>query len=257
MIAVLQAERLEKIKEYLALNKYATIHELAETFKTSPATIRRCLKELEKNKIIESVRGGAVLRGSGNTFEHPYSVKRRHNELEKKRIAGYAASLITTNNSVYLDASSTVREMAEVLREKKGVSVCTNDVLIANDLSSAESLVVMVTGGVLRQGFSALSGYFADYFIGRMQVDYAFMGIDAISLENGLMLTNIEEIGAKRSVGEKARELIILADHEKFQNSAFLKTWDFREVSQVITGVELSEELYQQFTEAGLRIKRI
>ncbi len=254
---MLQAERLDKIKEYLATTKYATIHELAEYFQTSPSTIRRCLKELEKNKIIEIVRGGASLRGSGNTFEHPYSVKRRRNEMEKKRIATYAASLVTTNHSIYLDSSSTVREMTDPLQYKNGISICTNDVLIANDLSSAKDIIVMVTGGVLRQGFSSLSGYFADHFVNRMQVDFAFMGIDAISTSNGLMLTSVEEISAKRVVGKKARQLIILADHEKFQNNAFLKTWDFDEISLVITGNELPDVLFQKYTDLGLKIKRV
>ena len=254
---MLQAERLEKIRDYLVANKYASIAELAETFQTSPATIRRSLKELEQKKVVENIRGGAVLRGSGNTFEHPYSIKRRRNETEKKRIAAYAASLISANNSIYLDASSTVREMAEFLHSKQGVSVCTNDVLIAGDLSSASNLVVMVTGGVLRQGFYSLSGYFADQFVSRTQVDYAFMGIDAISLENGLMLTNIEEVGIKQKIGEHSGELIVLADHEKFGHMAFLKAWDFSEIALVITGAELPDEVFHEYQELGLKIKRV
>lgn len=254
---MLQAERLEKIRDYLVVNKYASINELAEAFDTSPATIRRSLKELEEKKIVESIRGGAVLRGSGNTFEHPYSIKRRRNGSEKKRIAAYAASLVSANSSIYLDASSTVREMADMLYDKKGVSVCTNDVLIAGDLSSATDLVVMVTGGVLRQGFYSLSGYFADQFATRIQVDKAFMGIDAISTTNGLMLTNGEDISVKQKVGQTSGELIVLADHEKFRQGAFLKAWDFSDVNLVITGTELSDALYQQFTDLGLNIIRV
>ena len=254
---MLQAERLERIRDYLVANKYASITELAETFQTSPATIRRCLKELEQKKVIERIRGGAVLRGSGNTFEHPYSIKRRQNETEKKRIAAYAASLISTNNSVYLDASSTVREMTEFLRNKQDVSVCTNDVQIAGDLSLASGLVVMVTGGVLRQGYYSLSGYFTDLFVSKTRVDYAFMGIDAISKETGLMLTNTEEVSIKQKIGEHAGELIVLADHEKFEQMAFLKTWEFSEVALVITGTELPDEIFREYQELGLAIKRV
>ena len=53
---MLQAERLEKIRDYLVANKYASIAELAEAFETSPATIRRGLKELEQKKVVESIR---------------------------------------------------------------------------------------------------------------------------------------------------------------------------------------------------------
>lgn len=254
---MLQAERLERIRDYLVANKYASIAELAETFQTSPATIRRSLKELEQKKIVENIRGGAVLRGSGNTFEHPYAIKRRRNETEKQRIAAYAASLVSTNSSIYLDASSTVREMAEFLHVKQGVTVCTNDVQIAGDLCSADNLVVMVTGGVLRQGYYSLSGYFADHFVSRTQVDYAFMGIDAISRDNGLMLTNIDEISVKQNIGKHAGELIILADHEKFDHSAFIKAWDYADAALVITGTELPDDVYNAYLELGLKIKRV
>lgn len=254
---MLQAERLERITDYLVANKYASIAELADAFHTSQATIRRSLKELEEKKIVESVRGGAVLRGSGNTFEHPYPIKRRRNETEKKRIAAYAASLVSTNSSIYLDASSTVREMTDSLHHKQGVTVCTNDVQIAGDLSSASNLVVMVTGGVLRQGFYSLSGYFAEYFVSHAQVDYAFMGIDGISNDSGLMLTNIEELGIKQKIGHHSGELIVLADHEKFDHPAFIKAWDFSEVSLVITGSELPDGLYNEYLDLGLKIKRV
>lgn len=254
---MLQAERLERIRNYLVANKYASISELAENFNTSPATIRRSLKKLEQEKVVEIIRGGVVLRGTGNTFERPYSIKRRQNETEKRRIANYAASLLSTNDSVYLDASSTVREMTQFLHNKQGLSVCTNDVLIAGDLSPAPNLLVMVTGGVLRQGYYSLSGYFAEQFVRCTRVDFAFMGIDAISKDNGLMLTNIEEISIKQKIGEHAGNLIIMADHEKFCHTAFLKAWDFSEVSLVITGTELSDETYREYTELGLNIKRV
>ena len=254
---MLQAERLELIREYLVANKYASISELAEAFGTSPATIRRSLKELEEKRVVEIIRGGATLRGYGNTFEHPYSIKRKRNETEKKRIANYAASLVPANSSIYLDASSTVREMTDFLHKKQGISVCTNDVLIAGDLSSASNMVVMVTGGVLRQGFYSLSGYFTDQFISSTQVDYAFMGIDAISQINGLMLTNTEEVGIKQKLANHSGELIVLADHEKFDHTAFIKAWDFSAVTMVITGKELSNDVYTTFCDLGLKIKRV
>lgn len=254
---MLQAERLERIRDYLVANKYASINELAEVFDTSPATIRRNLKELEQKKIVENIRGGAVLRGYGNTFEHPYPIKRRRNEIEKNRIAAYAASLVSTNSSIYMDASSTVREMVETLQNKQNFTVCTNDVQIAGDLSSVNNIVVMVTGGVLRQGYYSLSGHFTDKFVSSILVDYAFMGVDTISKNNGLMLTNVEDVGIKRAIGAHAKELIILADHEKFNQSAFIKAWDFSDISLVVTGEELPDDVYHEYLDLGLKIKRV
>ncbi len=254
---MLPAERMQRMRDYLMEHRIASVSELSEALDTSPATVRRSLAELESKHVIERTRGGAVLIGSGNTYEHPYSIKRRRNEPEKKRIAAYAASLVSRDSSIYLDASSTVREMTAQLKTMKHITVCTNDVLIAGDLSCAEDVTVLVTGGLLRQGFYSLSGYLADLAVNTMLVECAFMGIDAISPENGLMLTNMEELGIKQCVGRKAKMTVVLADHEKFDRSAFLHVWGFGDVTTVITGRELSDEQYRRFTELGLQIVRV
>ena len=254
---MLQVERLEKIRDYLLTNKYASITELAKSLDTSPSTIRRGLKELEQKNVVELTRGGAVLLGSGNTYEQPYSIKRRKNEDEKKRIAAYAATFITENNSIYLDASSTVREICPHLRAMRNITVCTNDILIAGDLSAAQELIVIVTGGILRQGFYALTGLFSEHVVDNIQVDYAFMGIDAIDSQYGFMLTDAEEVRNKQAIVKKASKRIILCDHEKFERSAFVNVWKFPDVSMVITGQELSDEIYEKYAELGLVIHRV
>ena len=38
---------------------------------------------------------------------------------------------------------------------------------------------------------------------------------------------------------------------------AFLKTWDFSEVALVITGTELPDEVFREYQELGLKIKRV
>ena len=254
---MLPVERLEKLHDYLTKHKYASIAELSDVLQASPATVRRCITALEGKKIVERTRGGVTLLGSGNTYERPYSIKRRKNEAEKKRIAEYAASLMPANASVYLDASSTVREMTSFLRNMKNVTVCTNDVQIAGDLSSAPNLIVIVTGGVMRQGYYSLSGYLTDQAVRDMRLDCAFMGIDAISENGDMMLTNLEELGTKRFIADTTPRTIVLADHEKFEHGAFLKVWSCDQISLVITGRELSDEQYERFTDLGMHIERV
>jgi DeoR/GlpR family transcriptional regulator of sugar metabolism len=71
------------------------------------------------------------------------------------------------------------------------------------------------------------------------------------------MLTNMEELGTKRAIAKTTPETIVLADHDKFDRGAFLKVWDFGEISRVITGVELPDEVYERYTELGLTIERV
>lgn len=254
---MLQAERLEKIHDYLLTHKYADINELAKVLNISSSTIRRGLKELEQKKVVELIRGGAVLIGSGNTYEHPYSIKRKRNEEEKKRIATHAASFLSSNNSIYLDASSTVRELCPYLKAMRNLTICTNDILIAGDLSAATDIIVLVTGGFLRHGFYSLSGTFAEKVIDNIQVDFAFMGIDAIDAQGGFMLTDGEEVEIKQKIVKRSTKSIVLCDHEKFERGAFLNVWNFTDISMVITGTELSDDLYHKYSELGLTIHRV
>ena len=151
---MLSAERYEKIKAYMYENKYANINELAVLFNSSVPTIRRCLKQLEKEKVVESVRGGAILVSSDDTtFEQPYQVKRKQHTGEKSRIAAEACRHINSNSSIFLDSSTTVHEMIPFMKEIKELTVCTNDVMIAGTLTSSSGYAVMVVGGMLRSGY--------------------------------------------------------------------------------------------------------
>lgn len=254
---MLNAERMEKIREFIVQNKFANIKDLAVEFNTSSATIRRCLKQLENENFVESVRGGAVLVASGNIFEQSYQVKRQYNIDEKIRIAQAACKYISGNDSLFLDSSSTVFEMTKILLTMKNISVSTNDVAIASALNQAKDISTTVTGGTLRKNFFTLSGFLAEKALQQVSVDYAFMGVDAISPKGIFMITNTEEIGVKRAGIECASKVIVLCDHSKFNHLAFLNLCEYKDVDLIITGNEMGDEAYKTYTELGLNIQLV
>lgn len=254
---MLNAERLERIRKYIAKNKFASIKDLAVEFNTSTATIRRCLKQLEEERFIQSVRGGAVLASSGSSFEQPYQTKRLQNIDEKIRISQAACKLISGNDSIFLDSSSTVYEMTKILINKKNITVSTNDVAIASALNQAKDITTTVTGGTLRKQFFTLTGFLAEKNLEQMYVDYAFMGVDAISTKGHFMITNTEEIGIKRAAVDCASKAIVLCDHSKFNSQAFISLWDCTNIDLIITGNELGEESFKYYTDLGLKIEMV
>lgn len=254
---MLKAERLELIREHVIRNKYGNINELATMLSTSPATIRRCLKQLEAEKLVESIRGGVVLASAGSIFEHPYQVKRQHNAEEKIRIAQEACKYVNTNDSIFLDSSSTVYEMCAHLSKVRSIKIATNDVLIASALNALEDCTLMVTGGILRKGYYTLTGFLTQENVQQIYVDTYFTGIDAVTNDGNFMITNTEEVDIKRYLMEKSNRCIVLCDHEKFNCAAFLHLWDYTQVELVITGKELSDELYNKYIELGMPLIRV
>ena len=254
---MLPAERIEKVKIYIQQNKYASINELAVIFNTSVPTIRRCLKQLETESVIESVRGGAVYVENHTIVEAPYDIKQKQNLEEKRRIAAEAAKYVTATDCIFLDSSSTVYEMISYVRKIVGLTVATNDVMIANTLSTAHDLSVLVTGGHLRPGYHTLMGNFAESLLKQIRVDYAFMSVDAITNDGRFMITNVEENGIKRAIFDSASKRIILCDHSKFEKTAFISLWDSDQVDLIITGTELSDDLYDHYIKLGFKLVRV
>lgn len=251
---MLQIERLEKIKDYLVKNEFADIKKLSELLNVSTATVRRALKQLESEKIVDLTRGGATLAKKGSMYEYPYMIKRQMNAEEKRRIARQAVNYISKNESVFLDSSTTVYEMTRYVSGLKDITVATNDVLIASALTNAEGINVSVIGGSLRKHYYTLTGYFAEVIMKDLCFDYAFLGIDTISLKGGLMITNIEEVQIKRKIVEASNKVVVLCDHSKYEQESFLNVCGFEDIDIIITGKELDQAIYKKYEEAGINI---
>ena len=255
---MLPAERYEKVKAHLQQHRYANINELAEMFHTSTPTIRRCLKQLENNNIVESVRGGAVYIGSSQVVEQPYNIKKQQNFEEKRRIAREAVRRIQPESCIFMDSSSTVYEMIHAFSEDMhSLTICTNDVKIAESLSTRTDITVLVTGGILRRGYYTLSGNFAETLLNQIRIDCAFLSVDAITPDGFFTITNAEESGVKRAIFQNANERILLCDHSKFGKTALINLWDPEKVNTIITGKELSDEYYDRYTQMGYHIVRV
>ena len=254
---MLNAERMELIRDYIIRNKYGSITELSAKLNTSPATIRRCFKQLEEENLVESIRGGVVLVSNDNINEQPYLVKRQQNIDEKVRIAAAACGHVNPDDCIFLDSSSTVYEMCGGLKDIQSLSICTNDVLIASALNTLDNCTVMVTGGTVRKGYYTLTGYFSYDRIQQIHVDSYFAGVDAVTPNGDFMITNIEEVDAKRYLVENSNKCIVLCDHEKFMHSSFIKLWNYSQVDTVITGRELDDEIYRKYVDMGMSIIRV
>jgi DeoR/GlpR family transcriptional regulator of sugar metabolism len=251
---MLQLERLERIREYLVENEYADINRLKDILEVSGATVRRCLKRMEVEGTVILSRGGATLSKKGNIYEYPYQVKQQMNAEEKRRIAFEAVKHVHRNESIFLDSSTTVFEMTKFLVNFSNITVATNDIYIAQNLNNAENLAVTVIGGTLRRHYYTLTGYFAETALKGLCFDRAFLGIDALSLKSGFMITNIEEVQVKSKVISCSKEVVVLCDHSKFNQESFLNICGFKDIDMIITGAELDKEIAKNYSDEGVNL---
>lgn len=254
---MLPEERLSEIKNLVDRKKSCSINEISETFDISRATVRRDLKMLMDRDMIRLTRGGAMSLVSGTTYDPPYAMKKSINHEEKKRISQYAAELVKDGETLVLDSGSTMVELACALRENKKVTVATNDLIVAYELANTKDIDLTLIGGGIRKNFYSSYGYFAQKVLEQINSDKAFLGIDAVDFEKGCMVTNTEELVIKKLMLASAKERLVLCDHSKFSNVAFLKLCDLQSIDKIITGHELDEDVYRRITDEGINIVRV
>lgn len=249
-----QEERLQKIGEMVKQKRFCSFSQICSGFDISKATARRDLKTLEERNVLCMTRGGAKDIATGTTHEPPYLVKKNINPEEKVRIAHMACSYIKCGETIILDSGTTALEMAGVLQSMNGITVATNDILVACKLATAKDIDLIVIGGGIRKNYYTTIGYFAKLTLEYINADKAFIGVDALDVKKGCMITNIEEIITKKLMMKSAKEKIVICDHSKFENVAFMNLCTVNEIDMIITGSELDKEIYSQFVDAGINI---
>jgi DeoR family fructose operon transcriptional repressor len=190
-------ERHAQILLLLQEKSKIRVTELCDIFSVSPATIRNDLRDLEKSGKLKRTHGGAIPMEKA-AFEPTTMVKNVENIEIKQKLAAYAANLIEEGDTIALDAGTTMMELAKCLCDRKSITVLTNDIRIAMYLEQNTKATILLIGGILRHGLDCTVGPIAISSISSLNVDKAFMGANAFSLEKGFTTPDINQAELKR-----------------------------------------------------------
>src|SRR5699024_12256490 len=127
---MLPLERKKKLLEFLKQNRASTVSELASLFQVHEATIRRDLTKLEKQGLMKRTHGGVMLEKEVHS-ELPFQERESIHYEEKRRIGRRAAALIEDGDNIILDSGTTTLHIAKAIRNKRNLTVITNDINIA------------------------------------------------------------------------------------------------------------------------------
>lgn len=238
-------ERKNQILQILRSQHHVSVNDLCNRLFVSSATVRRELKELEESHQIRRVRGGAYLI-EGNAIEDPYAVREKQNILQKQIIAGQALGYIRDGMTIFLDSSSTVYIMAQMIEGFSNLYIITNSLKTALCLASRRGITVMCVGGKPRVGTVSLVGQTAVETIRKFNADLAFVSACGFDAERGASEASEEEAYIKRAYIENAREALLLCDSTKMGKSFLRRTADLREFKRIITESQIINKQFSQ-----------
>ncbi|MDI3329064.1 MAG: DeoR/GlpR family DNA-binding transcription regulator [Alicyclobacillaceae bacterium] len=252
---MLPEERQKKIVEYLQHHGTLRVTELVERLGVSRETVRRDLQELEQRGVLKKVHGGAILTRTG--VEPTFAVRRTTNVREKEAIGRAAAALVEDGDTIFLDLGTTTLEVARHLRGRGRITVVTNSVQAALELIEDEAITVYLTGGMLRSGDLSLSGRFARHMLAQFYVDKAFIGVAGISLTGDLTDFHVEEAEIRNMMIERAKEVIVVADHSKFGVTAFTRVAALTAAHRIITDAGTDPEQIFLIRSLGVEVTTV
>jgi DeoR/GlpR family transcriptional regulator of sugar metabolism len=179
------------------------------------------------------------------------------NMEEKNRIGKAARAYINEGDNIMFDSGSTVLALAKELPQKRHLGIITYDLYVALELINKEFVDLLMIGGVFRRQYFGFHGYFAETAIRQMHANVAFIGADAVDLQNGIMSHNQNDVPLKQCMIENSRTTILLCDHTKFGSSAFVNVALLDGFNIVITGKQLDEHYASAMREKGIEVRLV
>jgi DeoR family fructose operon transcriptional repressor len=248
----MQAEaRQQRIAEHLQKVEFASLDELSEIVTASQSTVRRDLALLEANGNIRRTHGGARIINP-RTDEFTFTARDTHQLAEKEAIGRACARLIQPNQTVILDAGTTVYHVARHL-EEKGPQIVTNSLPVANLFASSNKMEVVISGGVIYPRLGVLVGPLAVEAFAKIHTDVAVMSAGGITLE-GITNSHGLLIEIQRAMIKAARRVIFCFDHTKFGRQSVSYLCKLEAVQAIVTDHEAPLDLVEAFRAQGIEV---
>ncbi len=219
--------RREKIAAWMQQHGHVSLQQICRDFGISEATARRDLAALEKGRHVVRTYGGAL--AEYNQRFASFQERRQREAGAKAQIAAKALAFLQPEQSVFLDAGSTLYAVAEALLASpiRPLEIITNNLPIAERLAAGEGLRVHLPGGELLPRQSVLAGKAAKAGLSHYRIDTAFLGAEAMD-GGGVWNSQADVVAFQQRVIERATNVLFCIDQTKLARTAavFLGPWD-------------------------------
>ncbi len=253
--------RLNALLDAMATQGHVDVELLARQFGVSPSTVRRDLNHLHEQQLVTRTRGGAV--ATTVNYDLPIRYRRASHGSEKARIGQAAAALVATGDIVGINGGTTTTETARALaerqfpdrgRESGQITIVTNAINIASEMTVRRHVKLVMTGGVARLQSFELTGPLAYDTLAQIDLDYAILGVDAFDPELGAKALDEEEARINQLMAKRARKVVVIADSSKLAARAFSRICPLSAVDYFVTDTGAPDEAVAAIRAAGVEV---
>lgn len=251
-----RAERLSALLELLVADGKIDVETSAEHFSVSAATIRRDLDYLADQQLLSRTHGGAV--PNTTSYDLPLRYKAVDHGEAKARIAQRAVEMLWPGCTVSLNGGTTTVEVARAIPGSvslhHGVTVVTNAINIATELTVRPFIKIMVCGGVARPQSYELVGAMASETLSQLTPDICFLGATGLDPVAGITTYDEAEAAINRVMVQQAKRTVVVIDSSKLGTVGFSRICHVHEVNTVLTDSDAAPTMIETLRAAGVEV---
>jgi DeoR/GlpR family transcriptional regulator of sugar metabolism len=250
---VLTTHRKQRILEVLRQSGQVVAKDLSQELGLSEDTIRRDLRELAAEGLLQRVHGGAL---PASPAIGDFAARLNLATDEKRLIGRAAAEMVRAGQVVILDGGTTAVQIARHFPPELKATVVTHSPTIAIELVEHRNIEVILIGGRLFKHSVVAVGAPAIENIARIHAEIYFMGVTGIHPEAGLTTGDFEEAHVKRALSASAAETIVLASPEKLNAVSPYVIAPLSEVTGMIVAAHTKPKILAPYARLGITITK-
>ena len=248
---MLTSQRKQHILEVLRRDGQVVAKTLSRELGLSEDTIRRDLRELAAEGLLQRVHGGAL---PASPAVADFAGRQQIASEAKVAIGRAAASMVQPGQVVILDGGTTAVQVARHLPPDLKATVVTHSPTVAVELALHPTVEVVLIGGRLFKHSVVAVGAATIEAASRVRADVYFMGVTGVHPEYGLSTGDLEEAYIKRALSGRAAETVVLASREKLGAASPYVIAPLSEVSGLIVEQDTLKDVAAAYLELGLTV---
>lgn len=249
---MLTSHRRQLILDALRADGRVVAKDLAAQWDVSEDTVRRDLRDLAAQGLLQRVHGGAL---PASPAVADFTARTAIGSEAKAQVAALAAGLVLPGQTIAIDGGTTARALAARLPADLRATVLTHSPTIAVELATHPAVEVVIVGGRLFKHSVVAAGAAAHEAIGRLSADVFFLGVTGIHPVAGLTTGDVDEAAIKRAWVGRSAETYVLGSSEKIGTASPFEVVPLSEVTAVLTDSDASPAEVTALRDAGVDVR--
>jgi DeoR/GlpR family transcriptional regulator of sugar metabolism len=250
----LTAERRRAILGRLDRDGKVVASELVAALGVSEDTVRRDLRELAAQGLVQRVHGGALPAAPAGTSAS--FAERLEVGVERKSALALAAlPLLDGARVIVLDGGTSALELARRLPPDRACTVLTNAPPVAAALAAHPLAEVILLGGRLLKPAQVTVGAATVDALRLVRADVAVLGVCSVHPDVGVTAQDSEEAEVDRAMVACAAEVVALAGTDKLGTASPWVVAGLGELTHLVT--DAPPAATAAYADAGVTVVRV